>query len=65
MISSNKNTVQLMVYKVRMFHENIELLSSSDSSDLSPGNNFPTDCITIVLVCIPVINKLGWVVVAK
>ena len=32
------NTVQLMVYKVLMFHENIELLPSGDSYFLSLGN---------------------------
>ena len=33
------NTVQLMVSKVLIFHENIEVLPSVDCYDLYPGNN--------------------------
>ena len=51
------NSVQLMVSKVLMFHENTELLPSSECYDLSPGNNDPTETITVVLVWIPVINQ--------
>ena len=59
------NTVQLMVSKVLMFNENIELLPSGDCYDLSPGNNDPTKHTTLVLVRTPVRNQLGWVEVAK
>ena len=59
------NAVQLMVSKVLMFHENIELIPSSDYRDLSPGNNDSSDCITIVLVVIPGINQLNKVDEAK
>ena len=44
------NEVQLVVSKLLMFHENIDLLRSGDSCDLSPGNNDPTKFITLVLV---------------
>ena len=55
------NTVQLMVSKVLVFHENKELLPSGDCYDLSMGNNDTTKHIMIFLVGISVINKLGWV----
>ena len=59
------NAVQLMVSEVLMFHENIELLTSDHSYDLSLGNIEPVKCITLVLVGVPVINHIGWVEVAK
>ena len=58
-------TVQLMFFKVLMFHENIELLPSGDSYDLSPVNNGPTEGIMLVLVGMPVSNKLGWAEVVR
>ena len=57
--------MQLVVSEVLMFHENIELFPSGDSYDISPGNNEPTERITLVLVGIPIRNQLGWVEVAK
>ena len=59
------NALQLMVFKVLMFRENIELLPYGDSNDLSPGNKDPTDRITIILVGITVRNQLVWEEVAK
>ena len=59
------NTVQLMVSKLLMFHENIELLPLADCYELSTGNNESTKHITLVLVRISIINKLEWVLVAK
>ena len=58
-------SVQIMVSKVLMFHENKELLPSVDWYDLYPGNNYPTEHITLVLVGIPFINQLGWVEIPK
>ena len=55
------STVQLVVFEVLMFHENTNILPSGDSSDLSPGNNKPTEGIIPVLVGIPFINQLLWV----
>ena len=57
--------VQLVVSEVLIFHENTELFPSGDSYDISPGNNEPTDHITLVLVGIPIINQLGRVEVSK
>ena len=48
------NAVQTMVFEVLMFHENTELVPSGESNDLSPGNNDPTNLITLVLVGITV-----------
>ena len=59
------NTVQPMVSKVLMFHENEELLPSSDYYDLSPGNNYPTKNITLILSGVPVNNNLGLVGLAN
>ena len=59
------NTVQRMVSKVLMFHENTELLPSVDCYDLYPGNNDPTDQITLVLLGISVQNQPDWVESAK
>ena len=59
------NSVQLMVYKVFIFHENTELLHSGDCYDLYTGNNDPTEHITLILVGIPIINQLDLVEVAK
>ena len=59
------NAVQLMVYEVLMFHENIKLLPSGDSYDLSLGNIDPAERITPVLVSVTVINQLGWVELAR
>ena len=55
------NLVQLMVFGVLMFCENIELLPSSESNDLSTVNIDPTKRIILVLVVIPVINQRLWV----
>ena len=54
-----------MVSEVLMFHENMELSPSGDSYDIYPGNNEPTQRIPLVLVVIPIINKLFWMGVAK
>ena len=59
------NTVQLMVSKVFMFHENTELLPSGDCYDLSLVNNEPVEHITLIIFGIPINNKLHWVEVAK
>ena len=59
------NTVQLVVSKVFMFHENTKVPPSDDSCDISPGNNDPTKSINVFLVRIPIINQLGWMEVAK
>ena len=48
-----------------MFHENKELLISVDSSDLSTGNNYSTECIAFVLVRIPFSNQLVCMKLAK
>ena len=58
------NTVQRMVSKVLMFHENTELLPSGDSYDLSTGNNYPIENTTLVLVGITVRNQPELVEVA-
>ena len=47
-----------MVSKVLMFHGNTELLLSGYWYDLSIDNNYPTKHNTLVLVVIPVRNKL-------
>ena len=54
-----------MVFKFLILRENTELIPSSDSYELSPGNNVPTDGTTLVLVGIPTRNQLGCVEVAK
>ena len=59
------NTVQRMVSKVLLFHENTELLPSVEFDDLYTVNNDPTDHITLVLVGIPVRNQPDWVEAAK
>ena len=59
------NSVQLMVSKVLIFHENIELIPFGDWYDLSTGNNHPTKHITLILVGISVINQPDLVEVAK
>ena len=59
------NAVKLMVYEVLMFHENTELFPSGDSYDISPGNNDPTNRITLVLVGVPILNQLVWLEVVK
>ena len=51
-------SVQLKVSKVLTFHEDIELLPSGYSYDLSRGNNEPTEYIMILIVGIIVVNKL-------
>ena len=53
-------TVKPTIFEVIIFHENTELLPPGDSSDLSPGNNDPTNGITLVLVGVPFGNQLGW-----
>ena len=59
------NSVQLMVSKVLMFHENTELLPSGDCYDLSPGNNESTEHIMIVHVGKSFRNQPNLVEVAK
>ena len=59
------NTVQLMVFGELVLHENTELLPSGYSYELYPGNNDTTVVIMLVLVWIPVNNKLGLAEVAK
>ena len=54
------NTVQLMVSKVLMGHENTYMIPYDDSYDLHSGNNDTTEFITIVPVGISVTNQLGW-----
>ena len=53
--------VQLVVSEVLMFHENTELFPSGDSYDISPGNNDPTEHITLFFVGIPIRYQIGWV----
>ena len=48
-----------------MFYENTELIPSSDSYEISPVNNDPTEHITFSLVEIPVINQFEWVEVTS
>ena len=59
------NTLQLMVFKFLMFQENIDLIPSSDSYDLSAGTNDPNKGIILVIFGIPAINQLGCVEVLK
>ena len=59
------NTVQLMVSKVLVFHENIDLLHSDECCDTSTGNSDPSEHIMLVLVGIPVSNQLGCVELSK
>ena len=54
-----------MVSEVLIFHEDIELLYSGDSYDISLGNIDTAEWIILVLVVIPVRNKFSWVKVAK
>ena len=58
-------TLQLMLSKVLMFHDNTELLPSGDWYDLSPGNNDPTKHITLLLVGSSIRNQLVWMEVVK
>ena len=58
------NIVQLNVFKVIIFQEK-ELLPSGDSPELSPGNNNPTEFITLVLVGLPFRNQIGRAEVAN
>ena len=57
--------LKLMVSKILVFYKNTELLPYCDFYDLSPGNNYPTKYITIVLIRITISNQLGWEEVAK
>ena len=59
------NSVQPVVSKVLIFHENTELLPSGDCYDLSSGNNEPTENILLVLVGIPVRKQPELVEVSK
>ena len=59
------NKLHLMVSKFLTFHENTELIPSSDCYELSLGNKYPIEPIKIFPVGIPVRNKLFWVEVAK
>ena len=63
--SATHSAEQLMVSKVIMLHENTELFPSGDYYDISLGNNYPTERITLVLVGIPIRNQLVWVEAAK
>ena len=54
-------SVQLMVSKVLIIHENMELFPSGDSYGISPDNIDTTERVTLVIVVIPIRNKLGWV----
>ena len=49
-------TVKLTVFEVIIFNENTELIPSSDSSDLYPGNNYLSEGIMLVRVVIPFRN---------
>ena len=53
------NTMRLVVFQVLMLHESTEVLLSGDPSDIYLENNDPDERITLVLVGITVINKLG------
>ena len=59
------NTVKLILFEVLGLYEYTDLLTSVDSYDLSTGNNYPTEVITIVLFGIPSKNKFGLVDVVK
>ena len=59
------NAVKLMVSRVLMFHENVEIIPSVDYYDLYPCNYDPTEHITLLLVGIPVINQPDFVEVVK
>ena len=59
------NTVQLMVSKFLMFHENLELLPSVYCYDLYPGNNNLLKYTTLVLFGIPVRNQPDWLEATK
>ena len=48
-----------------MFHENVELLRSGDSYNLSPVINYPTKQTTLVIVGIPIRNQHVWVDLMK
>ena len=48
-----------------MFHENVELLPSGDSYNLSPVINYPIEHTTLVLVDIPIRNQHVWVEIMK
>ena len=49
-------TLQLAVFEVITFHETKELVPFGDSYDLYPGNNDPTEGITLVIFGIPFRN---------
>ena len=55
------NTLKLTVFEVIIFHENIELLPSCDSSDIYPSNNYTTEGAIIVRVGTPFTNQIVWV----
>ena len=57
--------MKLFVFEVHMFHENIELLPSGDSSELSMGNHNITEGIATFLVGISINNQLVWVKVVN
>ena len=59
------NTVKLILFEVLGLYEYTDLLTYVDSYDLSTGNNYPTEVITIVLFGIPSKNKFGLVDVVK
>ena len=50
--------VQLTILSVLMFNENTDMIPSDDSSRLFPGNNYPTEVSTLILVRINFRNKL-------
>ena len=59
------NTVQPTAFEVLIFHENTEMITPDESSDISPGNNDPTEGIKIVLVEIIFRNKISWLKVVR
>ena len=63
--SPHLNTLQSMVSEVLMFHENTELLPSGNFYKISPGNNYTTKRITLVLVVITFRTQLYWVEAVK
>ena len=48
-----------------LFFNTLSYAHPVDSDDIYPGNNYPTDFITVVLAGIPIINQIGWEEVSK
>ena len=59
------NSVQIMIFELLVFQENIELIPYGDYNDLSLINTDPTKQIPLVFVGITVRNQLGWVEAMK